>query len=108
MEEQITAGGASAAAQPQNQNYIHTNVIMEAPKSNPIGTTGFVFAILNIFLGWIPVVGWIIWFLGALLSFIGVFKRPKGLAIAGLIISFIGLILIFTLGAVILAAAGLS
>ena len=50
-------------------------------KGNGMGTAGFVLALLP-------------WFPGALFSFIGVFKKPKGLAIAGLVISFIGIIVI--------------
>jgi len=61
-------------------------------KSNGNGTAGLVFALLTIFFGWFPVLGWIMWFLGLLFSFIGVFKSPRGLAIAGLIISIIGLV----------------
>jgi len=70
-------------------------------QSNGVGTAGFVFAILATFLGWIPVFGWLIWFLGLILSFAGLFKQPKGLAIAGFIISLIGLILLlFLFGAI--------
>ena len=61
---------------------------------NGVGTAGFVFAILSIFLGWIPVLGYVINFLGFLLSLIGIFKRPRGLAIAGLIISLLDIIII--------------
>ena len=63
-------------------------------KSNGVGTAGFVLALIALFVGWIPIIGWLIWFLGVILSFIGVFKAPKGLAIAGLIISFIGIIIL--------------
>jgi hypothetical protein len=66
----------------------------EQKKSNGIGTAGFVIALVALFLGWIPIFGWILWVLGLLFSFIGVFKSPRGLSIAGLVISFIGVILI--------------
>ena len=46
------------------------------------------------FIGVIPILGWIIWLLGLIFSFIGVFKRPKGLSIAGLVISLIGIVLL--------------
>ena len=74
-------------------------------KSNGIGTAGFVLALIAIFLGWVPVLGWVVWFLGLILSFVGVFKQPKGLAIAGLVISLIGIILILTVFASILGAS---
>lgn len=63
-------------------------------KSNGMGTAGFVLALLAFVFCWVPVLDFILWFLGALFSFIGVFKKPKGLAIAGLVISFIGIIVI--------------
>ncbi|MGZ0016660.1 hypothetical protein [Yeosuana sp. AK3] len=73
----------------------------EEKKSNGIGTAGFVLAIIALFLGWIPFLGWIIWILGLIFSFIGVFKTPRGLSIAGLVISFIGIIfLIIVFGAI--------
>lgn len=71
-------------------------------KSNGLGTAGFVLSLVYFLLCWVPVLNLIIWFLGALFSFIGVFKQPKGLAIAGLVISFIGIIILV---AVIGAAA---
>lgn len=75
-------------------------------KKNGIGTAGFILAILGLVFSWVPVLDYILWFLGALFSFIGVFRKPRGLSIAGLIISFIGIILIIIiLGG---AAAALS
>ena len=55
---------------------------------------GFVLALIALFLGWVPVLGWVLWLLGLILSFVGIFKKPKGLAIAGLVISLLGLILL--------------
>jgi cytochrome c-type biogenesis protein CcmE len=75
-------------------------VIIQNP-SNGIGTAGFVLSLIALLLGWTPIVGWIIWFLGLFFSFLGVFKNPRGLAIAGLVISSIGLILLLALGAFI-------
>ena len=63
-------------------------------KGHGMGTAGFVLALLAFVFCWVPVLDFILWFLGALFSFIGVFKKPKGLAIAGLVISFIGIIVI--------------
>lgn len=69
----------------------------EKSKSNGVGTAGFVLALIALFLGWIPVLGWIIWLLGLILSFVGIFKKPKGLSIAGLVISLIGFILLLVI-----------
>jgi len=77
-------------------------------KSNGVGVAGFVLALIALFLGWVPVLGWILWVVGLILSFVGVFKKPKGLAIAGLIISFIGILMILLVfGALIGGAASL-
>lgn len=77
----------------------------EANETNGIGVAGFVCAIVALFLGWIPVIGWMIWLLGLVFSFIGVFKSPKGLSIAGLAISLIGVILLIAVFGVFAAAA---
>jgi hypothetical protein len=63
-------------------------------KSNGIGTAGFVLALIGLLFFWVPVIKWILWFLGAIFSIVGCFKEPRGLAIAGVVISFIGIILI--------------
>ncbi|MBQ7551248.1 MAG: hypothetical protein IJT04_06955 [Bacteroidales bacterium] len=68
-------------------------------KKNGLGTAGFVLAIIALFLGIVPVLGWIVWALGLIFSFVGIFKKPKGLAIAGLVISLIGVVLIVALSA---------
>ena len=71
----------------------------EARKSNGLGTAGFVLALLALLGCWIPVLNWILWLLGFIFSFIGIFKSPRGLAIAGLCISLVDLIpLILLLG----------
>ena len=76
----------------------------QVQQKNGIGTAGFVLALIGLLLCWVPVLNWILWILGVVFSFIGVFKKPKGLSIAGLIISFIGIIVILSLAAAILAS----
>ena len=79
----------------KDDNQKQTIIINQSDnKSNGIGTAGFVLSLIALFLGWVPIIGWLIWLLGLILSFIGIFKNPKGLSIAGLIISFIGIILL--------------
>lgn len=58
-------------------------------KSNGIGTAGFVLSLIGLILFWLPVPGWILWVLGSLFSFFGLFKSPRGLAFAGFIISIV-------------------
>lgn len=74
-----------------------TIIVENRQRSNGLGTAGFILSIAAILIGFIPVIGWvaglICWALGALFSFIGLFRAPRGLAIAGFIISFIGVII---------------
>jgi len=70
-------------------------------RRNGIATAGLVLSILGLALCWLPFVDVILWFLGLLFSFIGVFKRPRGKAIAGLIISVISILaIILVLGGI--------
>lgn len=55
--------------------------------TNSIGTAGFVLALISMVIGWLPYMGWLIWLLAVVFSAIGMGKKPRGLAIAGLIIS---------------------
>lgn len=71
---------------------VQTVIIREQRyKSNGLGTAGFILALLGLLLAWVPVLGWILWLVGAILSVIGVFKSPRGLAITGIILSLITL-----------------
>ena len=58
-------------------------------------------SILGLVLCWIPIANVILWFLGFLFSFIGMFKRPKGKAIAGLVISIVCLVVLIVLFSVL-------
>jgi hypothetical protein len=78
----------------QEENKPTEIIIKNENKSNGMGVAGFILALLGLCLSWAPVAGWIIWFLGALFSIIGLFKKPRGFAIAGFIISFIDLIIL--------------
>ena len=97
------------AGQPVNPQptIIVNQTTPEAPKTNGMGVAGFVLALLGLFLGWVPVLGWVLWVLGLIFSLVGVFRTPKGLAIAGLIITFIGLIVLLIVGAAIATAVSL-
>lgn len=90
---------------PQNESGQTIIINQIEKKTNGIGTAGFVLALIAVFFGWIPVFGWIIWLVGLILSFAGVFKEPKGLSIAGLIISLIGIVLLITVFGAILGSA---
>ena len=95
--------------QPAQTEVQPTFVIQQAPAaSNAMGTAGFIIALVTIFLFWIPVLGWILWLLGLIFSGIGVTRKPKGLAIAGLVISLIGLILLIVVLGLFAAAVALD
>ena len=83
------------------------NRILIQQQKNGVGTAGFVLSLIALFLSWVPFLGWIIWVAGLILSAVGVFRQPKGLAIAGLVISLIGLIILI-FAVVILAAIGIE
>ncbi len=71
-----------------------TVIINQNEKSNGIGTAGFVLALIALFLGWVPFLGWIVWMLGLIFSAVGLTRQPKGLAIAGLVISLVGIVML--------------
>lgn len=76
----------------ENLRHVQTILVREQRyKSNGLGTAGFITSLLGLLLSWVPVLGWILWLVGTLLSLIGVFKNPRGMAITGLILSLITL-----------------
>ena len=90
---------------PQPQTII---IEREPEQKNGLGLAGFILALIGLFLDWIPVLGWLIWLLGAIFSIIGLFKQPRGFAIAGTILSFLGFIILLLVLGVFAAVAGLS
>lgn len=64
-------------------------IIIQQPKTNNKGVVGFVCSLLTVFLFWIPLLGTVLGIIGFIFSILGISKEPKGLAIAGLIISII-------------------
>ncbi len=73
-------------------------------KTNGVGTAGLIIALIAVFLGWIPIYGWILWLIGLILSFVGIFKRPRRYAIAGLLFSFLSIVLLLLFFEAILGA----
>jgi hypothetical protein len=67
-------------------------VIMQPQPSNAMGVAGFIFSLIGFLLCGLlcPI--------GALLSLIGLFKEPRGFAIAGLVIGLIGSVMLVTVG----------
>ncbi len=90
-----------------NPSFPQQNIyVQQAPvkKSNGLGTAGFVLSLVALLMCWVPYLNFLLWLLGLIFSFIGVFKAPRGLAIAGLIISSIQIIVTITIFGAILAA----
>lgn len=73
-----------------------------------MGVAGFVLALIGLFLFWVPVFNWILWLLGLIFSIIGVTRKPKGLAIAGIAISFVVLIILITKVSLLASLLGLA
>lgn len=97
----------SQAPQGQNSGENKQTIIIQQPasKSNGIGTAGFVLALAALVLVWAPFLNSILWLLGLILSGVGVTKQPRGLAIAGLCISLIGLVILLTIFGLFAASA---
>lgn len=93
------------AGQPVNPQ--PTIIVNQITKTNGMAVAGFVLALLGLLLCWVPVLDWILWVLGVIFSFVGMFRTPRGFAIAGLIISFIGVIILLIFGALIAAVVAL-
>lgn len=86
-------------------NYIQSTSTVPL-ENNTLGLAGFILSIVAFIFSWIPLFGGILWLVGAILSIIGLFKAPRGFAIAGTIISFLMMFvfLFFFMGFVMLAA----
>ena len=92
------------AYQPTPQQQVVVNQIEH--RSNGVGMAGFVIALICACLSWLPGVNVFLWFIGLLLSFIGMFKRPRGLAVVGFFISIIDIIIIVNIVAFLGAIGG--
>lgn len=68
------------------------NEQLAANKKNGFGIAGIIVSVVAVLTSAIPTINLLTWLIGAILSGIGLFKKPKGTAIAGAIISVIALI----------------
>ncbi len=87
MQQQSVCQQTNQQQQPQP-----TTVIIQS-QTNGLGAAGFVVSLIGLFTFYIPVFGWIIMMTGIFLSGYGKKKEPKGLAVAGTVISVINVIL---------------
>ena len=79
--------------QPTYQQQSQPTMVIIQSQTNGLGTAGFVVSLRGLFTFYLPIFGFIIWFIGCSLSYYGRKKEPKGLAIAGTVISIITIIL---------------
>lgn len=80
----------------------------ETKQSNGLGVAGFVLALIGLLFCWVPILNIILWILGLTFSFVGVFKKPRGLAIAGLGISCVAIIITISLFGLLATAIAAS
>lgn len=99
--------------QPQQQPVAQTIIIAQPQKglslkSNRHGRTGMILGILACVLFFIPAAGIILGAIGLILSCKGLRTRPKGFAVAGVIISSVAIFmgLIYNLTLLVLALSG--
>ncbi|MDM1045475.1 hypothetical protein HX004_11910 [Myroides sp. 1354] len=96
--EQVSTQQEEVVASSTNTGYQNFPPPLQQPiEKNNMGLTGFILSIVAIVLCWVPLVGWLCWLVGLILSIVGLFRRPKGFAIAGLVISLLGFIVMFLL-----------
>lgn len=86
---------------PANEaNAAQTIIVNQAiPENNGIGVAGFVMSITGMILCWVPVLKWLLLTPAFILSFIGMFRKPRALAVIGTIISFLVIIILIAIKA---------
>lgn len=77
---------------PVTNDYVQNAV--SSPCKNPLGTAGFALSAVTFVVGWVPELGFIVWVLGAIFSGLGIFRKPRYPAIAGVWLSFCWLIIV--------------
>lgn len=88
--------------QPYGQSpYQQPNSTMDT-QTNGMGIAGFICSIASVILCWSTFTGVVLWLLGLTFSAIGMSQRPRGLAIAGLIISLISFLLFIIIAVIFL------
>jgi len=99
QERPVEIQQVEPVATPTDNGYQNIPPPLYQPRAetNPIGLTGFILSIVAIVFSWLPFIGWLCWLVGLVLSIVGLFRRPKGFAIAGLVISLIGFVVMFIL-----------
>lgn len=82
--------------QNNSQNIIFKQEVLQ---KNGVGIAGFVISITGLILCWVPILKWLLLVPAFLLSFIGMFKKPRTLAVIGTIISGLVILIIMIIKA---------
>lgn len=81
-------------------NAAQTMIVNQATsEKNGIGVAGFVMSITGMILCWVPVLKWLLLTPAFILSFIGMFRKPRVLAVIGTIISLLVIIILIVIKA---------
>lgn len=90
------------------EGYPRSTLPKLAAATNTIGLIGLIVALISLFAGWFPILGWLGWFTGLILSLVGLTQKPRGLAVVGLLISIISFVVIVAINYYMLLLAGVS
>lgn len=96
-----TINNTPATDQKNGQTII---INQEVPQKNGVGIAGFVMSITGLILCWVPIIKWLLLVPAFLLSFIGMFKKPRTLAVIGTIISALVILVIVIIKAAFFSA----
>jgi hypothetical protein len=88
---------------PAAQNIIIQQPLTASNSTNGLGIAGFILSLIALVFCWLPFINLLSWLLGLILSICGMNKKPRGLAIAGMIISIIELVLFIILLIILMA-----
>jgi hypothetical protein len=83
-----------------------TNIRVIYAEPNKPGIAGFILALIAVFVGSVPVIGWIIWLVGMILSAIGLSRTPKNFAVAGIVLSIVSFVVLLIVDLVLWAQFG--
>lgn len=73
--------------QQYQQPYLQPYTYLRNEETNACGMSGFILSLLAVIFCGRPILAGILWLIGFIFSIIGLENRPKGFALAGLIIS---------------------
>lgn len=111
VEPELVSSNNEPKQTQQSVNFDPYLMNQQLNQTNKIGQIGLILSIAAIIVSFIPFlnfISWLVWIGGLVCSIIGLTKKPKGMAIAGLIISLLGIIIMLFLVAMIATALAAS